>query len=89
MVTRSAFAAALLFAACTFASAEQAAQNRDWIAHCVAQISETNKPRAKRYCECMAEAVDTSDKLRQTDLERSYPPVHRDCFDKAGFKIPR
>ncbi len=68
-------------------AAQQSAQDKEWIAHCVVQISETNKQRARVYCNCMAQAVDTSSKLRQTDLERSFPPVHRECFKKAGFKI--
>jgi hypothetical protein len=70
----------------TPASAQQTAQDKEWIAHCIAHISETNKSRAQAYCRCMAEAVDTSEKLRQTDLERSFPPVHQQCFRKAGFK---
>jgi hypothetical protein len=70
------------------ASAQQSAQDKEWIAHCVSQISETNKARAQAYCVCMAESVDTSERLRQTELERSFPPVHRLCFKKAGFKIP-
>lgn len=70
------------------ASAQQSAQDKHWIAHCIAQISETNKSRARAYCVCMVENVDTSEKLRQTDLERSFPPLHRLCFEKAGFKVP-
>lgn len=77
------FSAAFLSAA----SAQQASE-KEWIAHCISQISETNKTRAQAYCVCMAESVDTSEKLRQTDLERSFPPVHRLCFKKAGFKVP-
>jgi hypothetical protein len=68
--------------------AQNAKQDRDWIAHCASQISGTNKSRAQAYCRCMAETVDTSEKLRQTELERSFPPAHQDCFKKAGFKIP-
>lgn len=68
------------------AGAQQSTQDKDWIAHCVAQISETNKSRAETYCTCMAESADTSTMLRQTDLERSFPPVHRLCFEKAGFR---
>ncbi len=70
------------------AAAQNAKQDRDWIAHCVSQISETNKSRARAYCTCMAATVDTSEKLRQTELERSFPPVHQECFKQAGFKIP-
>jgi hypothetical protein len=70
------------------ATAQQSKQDRDWIAHCASQISGTNKSRAQTYCRCMAQTVDTSEKIRQTELERSFPPVHKDCFKKAGFKIP-
>jgi hypothetical protein len=70
------------------ALAQKAVQQKEWIAHCVSQISETNRLRARTYCKCMARSVDTSERLRQTDLERSFPPVHRLCFRKAGFKMP-
>ncbi len=81
--------AVLLIAATTLpADAQTSAQEKDWIAHCVSQISETNKSRAQAYCTCMAESIDTSEKMRQTDLERSFPPVHRLCFGKAGFRVP-
>jgi hypothetical protein len=81
--------AALIMLASAPASAQQSKQDRDWIAYCVSQISDANKSRAQAYCRCMAETVDTSEKLRQTELERSFPPVHQDCFRKAGFKVPR
>ncbi len=68
--------------------AQERTEEREWIAHCISQISETNKSRARVYCMCMAESVDTSEKLRQTELERSFPPVHQLCFKKAGFKTP-
>ncbi len=71
------------------ANAQASAQQKSWIAHCVSQISETNKFRAEKYCTCMADSADTSEKLRQTDLERSFPPLHRLCFEKAGFRIPK
>lgn len=80
--------AAILALLTLSASAQQNGQEKEWIAHCVLQISETNKSRAQAYCVCMAESVDTSERLRQTDLERSFPPVHQLCFKKAGFKIP-
>lgn len=78
----------LLWATLVPASAQQSAQDKEWIAHCVSQISETNKPRARVYCNCMAESADTSQKIRQTELERSFPPLHRACFEKAEFKVP-
>lgn len=85
---RSAFIVLLLAGLFVPASAQQSAQDKEWIAHCIAQISETNKSRARTYCACMAATVDTSEKLRQTELERSFPPVHQECFRKAGFKVP-
>ena len=78
----------LLIALSLPASAQQSAQDKEWIAHCISQISETNKSRSRTYCVCMAESIDTSEKLRQTELERSFPPVHQECFKKAGFKVP-
>jgi hypothetical protein len=69
-------------------SAQQSVRDKEWIAHCISQISETNKSRTRAYCVCMAETVDTSEKLRQTELERSFPPVHQKCFKKAEFKVP-
>jgi hypothetical protein len=79
----------VLLACAAPAAAQQSAQDKEWIARCVSQISEANKPRARAYCTCMAQTIDTSEKFdRQTELERSYPPVHRECFRKAGFKVP-
>jgi hypothetical protein len=89
MIKSRALVSSLIFAALLFSAfAQHTGQDKDWIEHCIAQISETNKSRAKTYCACMAGTVDTSEKLRQTELERSFPPVHQACFKKAGFKIP-
>jgi hypothetical protein len=85
---RFVFALSLFFGFVIPASAQQSAHDKEWIAHCMSQISEANKSRARTYCVCMADTVDTSEKLRQTELERSFPPVHRGCFKKAGFKVP-
>lgn len=84
---RMLFAMPVLTAFLASANAQHTGQDKDWIEYCIAQISETNKSRAKAYCVCMAEVVDTSEKLRQTELERSFPPVHQECFKKAGFKV--
>jgi hypothetical protein len=85
---RAMLVAVLLALGSAPALAQKAVQQKEWIAHCVSQISETNRLRARTYCKCMARSVDTSARLRQTDLERSFPPVHRLCFRKAGFKMP-
>jgi hypothetical protein len=86
MSIRALFVVLSLAFAATPALAQKAVQNREWIAHCVSQLAETNRLRARTYCKCMARSVDTSEKLRQTELERSFPPLHRLCFRKAGFK---
>jgi hypothetical protein len=85
---RALFAGAILVSLFISASAQQSATDKEWIAHCNSQISETDKSRARAYCVCMAESADISEKLRQTELERSFPPVHQLCFKKAGFKVP-
>jgi hypothetical protein len=85
---RGLFVGTILVSILAPASAQQSAADQEWIVHCISQISETNKSRAHTYCVCMAESVDTSEKLRQTELERSFPPVHQLCFKKAGFKVP-
>jgi hypothetical protein len=82
---RAMLVAVLLALGSAPALAQKAVQQKEWIAHCVSQISETNRLRARTYCKCMARSVDTSERLRKTDLERSFPPVHRLCFRKAGF----
>lgn len=88
MMWRSAILLSFVLTGLPATAQQRSAQDKAWIAHCMAQISETNKPRAEKYCTCMAEAVDTSETMRQTDLERSFPPVHRDCFRQAGFRVP-
>ncbi|HRF09421.1 MAG TPA: hypothetical protein PL193_12385 [Xanthobacteraceae bacterium] len=85
---RSLLAISLLLMTVTPSAAQKSAQEKEWIAHCVSGISETNRSRARIYCKCMARSVDTSAKLEQTELERSFPPVHRTCFKKAGFRTP-
>ncbi len=87
MIARILFAAPYsFFALLPTSSAQLSAQDREWIAHCVSQISEANKPHAQAYCVCMVQSVDTLERMQQTDLECSFPPVHRLCFRKAGFK---
>lgn len=61
-----------------------------WMAHCAANLKgEGLKPTVVRaYCACMDGLDDEPEmlKLGQTELERSWPPVHQDCHKKARRK---
>jgi hypothetical protein len=58
-----------------------------WTAHCAVNLEGARlKPTVvRKYCACMGDVGDEKEMLTwsQTDLERSYPPAHRQCFDKA------
>jgi hypothetical protein len=91
MSTTSPLSLSLLFA--TFAlvslTGASAAEKRSarWMAHCAQNLkSEALKTKVvRRYCACMAGLTEEPEMLAmtQTDLERSYPPVHRDCHIRA------
>jgi hypothetical protein len=67
-----------------------AAPKGTWIAQCVGELSKDNKDRAnRRYCACMYEMVGDAEEKYEYTLERRWPPVHRHCYKKAGFKPPR
>jgi hypothetical protein len=64
-----------------------------WMAHCAANLKDEGiKPAVvRRYCACMGGIGEEAEVLSwtQTDLERSYPPAHRQCFRRArGLPAP-
>jgi hypothetical protein len=58
-----------------------------WMAHCTDNLKDAKlKPAVMRkYCACMGEVGEEKEMLTwsQAELERSYPPAHRQCYDKA------
>ena len=64
------------------------AADKGWIDACanrlVADSKKAGKP-ARVYCACMHEMVETNEIMSQSELERSWPPVHMSCRRKAGF----
>jgi hypothetical protein len=61
-----------------------------WVSQCVGELSKDNKDRAnRRYCACMYEMIGEAEDKYEYALERRWPPVHRHCYKKAGFKPPR
>jgi hypothetical protein len=69
-----------------------AASGPEWLDRCMTAVQQdTRGPRAAEvYCRCMEDIVGADEMLqmRQTDLERSFPPAHRRCLEKAGWKRP-
>jgi hypothetical protein len=61
-----------------------------WMAHCAANLKGEGKTAkaVRTYCACMDGLDDEAAmlRLRQTELERSWPPVHVQCHKKAGWK---
>jgi hypothetical protein len=65
------------------------AADRAWIAACVRQLKDEPAPRRDtkwRYCACMHEPFDDNQPASQNDMEHMYPPLHRACLRKAGWK---
>jgi hypothetical protein len=82
-----------LLAALAFASPAAAEKpSARWMAHCAANLKNAKLKASvvRIYCTCMAGLGDEAEMLTwsQTELERSYPPVHRQCRDKSrGRKV--
>ena len=79
---------ALLLALAPAAAA--AKPSAKWMAHCAANLKgEGRQAKAVRiYCACMDGLADEADmlKMRQTEIERSWPPAHVHCHKKSGWK---
>jgi hypothetical protein len=59
-----------------------------WIDNCVADRAANDfEPKALRaYCVCMQEIVEDNRPFASiTELERTYPPAHVMCSEKAGL----
>ena len=58
--------------------------DKAWIATCVADRKASKaKPAAlRKYCACMHAVVEDNRPFEITELERTYPPVHQQCWNK-------
>jgi len=58
-----------------------------WMAHCAKNLEGEGLPETvvRKYCACMAGVGEEAEMLAwsQTQLERSYPPAHRQCHIEA------
>ncbi len=64
--------------------------DKAWIDKCVSDRKASKaKPGAlRKYCVCMHDVVDNNQPFEITELERTYPPVHRQCWKQAGRRAP-
>lgn len=80
-------------AACSMVRPDDTAKlseaDRGWIAACVKQLADEPAPSEavkQRYCTCMHQQFDDNKPVRQSEMERLYPPMHRACNREAGWK---
>ncbi len=59
-----------------------------WITKCMSQLKgEHAAARSRhRYCVCMHGFFEDNQPVTQTEMERMFPPAHRLCHQKAGWK---
>lgn len=69
-------------------AAPPSAADHAWITRCVAQLVQehADKGATRAYCTCMHEYFDDNATVTQTEMERMFPPAHRLCRTKAGWK---
>ena len=80
--------AVLILSQAADAAPKLSAADKAWIDTCTNRhVTESKaKPKASRvYCVCMHKQVENNEDMTQTDLQRSWPPVHRFCSKKAGW----
>lgn len=60
--------------------------DRVWIEACAHRLrNERGTAESKvKYCTCMHEQFDDNRDVDQTEMERLYPPLHRECQIEAG-----
>jgi len=75
------------------AQAQTPPPSKEWMAHCARNLESEELPEevVRKYCACMADIGEEAEMLTwsQTELERSYPPAHIQCHEKArGRRAP-
>jgi hypothetical protein len=75
-------------AAVDFAHAATTALDRAWIERCMTQLASEHddKKAVLIYCGCMHGYFEDNDEVTQNEMEHMFPPAHRLCHTKAGWK---
>ncbi len=62
--------------------------DKAWIDTCANRLLKENKtPKSARvYCTCMHEQVENNEDMTQTEMERSWPPMHLSCRKEVGWR---
>jgi len=85
-MTRSLAAVLVLLGAAPALAAPLSDADRAWIEACAGRLkNERGSAESKvKYCTCMHEQFDDNREVDQTEMERLYPPLHRECQIEAG-----
>ena len=78
-----------IFGTGTIASAAKlSAADTAWIGKCMDQLKRenANKTVLRKYCVCMRGYFDDNADVSQSDMERMFPPAHRQCKRQSGRK---
>jgi hypothetical protein len=69
-------------------AARLTAAGRAWIATCVDQLKleKASKRSMQKYCTCLHDYFDDNARVTQSEMEHLFPPAHRACNSKAGWK---
>jgi hypothetical protein len=84
--------AALLAVALTTSTIASAAKlsaaDTAWIGKCMDQLKRENADKTvlRKYCVCMHGYFDDNADVSQSDMERMFPPAHRQCNRQSGWK---
>ncbi len=68
------------------------AEDKAWIEKCTSPLAAGERqrlPPARVDCARMHENVENNEEMSQTELERSWPPLHPYCRKKAGWHRER
>jgi hypothetical protein len=69
-------------------AAKLSAADTAWIGKCTDQLKRenANKTVLRKYCVCMHGYFDDNADVSQSDMERMFPPAHRQCNRQSGWK---
>ncbi len=84
---KSATVLALALLPCLAQAQALSPADKAWIARCAQRLTggeHVPAPAAAIYCACMHEQVEDNADMTQTQMERSWPPMHLYCRKKSG-----